>query len=129
MSIRKKLLTSFGIIIIILVGLAVYAFEQMSKMDNDYTNILEDRVYKMTEAMKIQNATSLQGLYIRSYVLRKETADIEYLNTQREIVTNTLNEIESLFTVPEMQKTSCYSTTVSKKTQFNTQKFLVMTLF
>lgn len=104
MSIKQKLFTSFGILIMILVALSIYSVVQMSKMGDNYTFILDDRVYKVTEASKIQNATSLQGLYIRSYVLRKDEADIEKLMVQRELATNTLNSIESLFNTEEMKK-------------------------
>ena len=104
MSIKKKLLTSFSVIILILIGLSAFSVYQMTKMDNDYTFLLEDRAYKVMEASKVQNATSLQGLYIRSYVLRQEKASLDNLYAQREIVTNTLNEIEPLFTVPKMQQ-------------------------
>ncbi|WP_159083063.1 MULTISPECIES: methyl-accepting chemotaxis protein [unclassified Lysinibacillus] len=104
MSIRKKLFLSFGIIILILIGLSAFSVNQMSKMDNEYTFLLEDRAYKVMEANKIQNATSLQGLYIRSYVLRQESSNLDNLYTQRELVTNTLKEIEPLFTLPQMQE-------------------------
>lgn len=104
MSIKKKLFTSFGFIIVILIGLSAFSVIQLSKMDNDYTFILEDRVHKSMEASKIQNATSLQGLYIRSYVLRRDSLTLDNLYAQRELVTKTLNEIEPLFKNEQMQK-------------------------
>lgn len=104
MTISKKLFTSFSIIILILIGVAAFSAYQLSKIDNEYSFLLDDRAYKVIEASKIQNATSLQGLYIRSYVLRKESSNLESLSTQREIVTQTLNEIEPLFKSEQMQK-------------------------
>jgi methyl-accepting chemotaxis protein len=104
MSIKQKLFTGFGAIIVILIGLATFAVIELSKMNNDYTFILEDHVYKVTETSKIQNAISLQGLYIRSYILRQDSLDLENLYTQRETVTNTMNEIESTFNTEAMQK-------------------------
>lgn len=73
-------------------------------MNTNYDYLIEDRAHKVIEASKIQNATSLQGLYIRSYVLRKDKDDLSLLYTQRETVTDTLNKIEPLFKTPEMQK-------------------------
>lgn len=104
MSIRKKLFTSFGIIIFILIGLAAFSVFQMSKIDNEYSYLIEDQAYTVIEASKAQNAASLQGLYIRSYVLRKDSADLDKVYAQREIITNTLNEIETLLQEPEMVK-------------------------
>ena len=104
MSIGKKLYTSFGFVILIFVGLSAISVNQMTKINTDYTYLLDDRAYKVIEASKIQNATSLQGLYIRSYVLRQDPADLESLNANRETVINTLSDIESLFQTVEMQK-------------------------
>ncbi|WP_010290530.1 hypothetical protein [Kurthia massiliensis] len=73
-------------------------------MNTNYDYLIEDRAHKVIEASKIQNATSLQGLYIRSYVLRKDKDDLSSLYSQRETVTDTLNKIEPLFKTPEMQK-------------------------
>lgn len=104
MTIRKKLFTSFSIIILILISVAAFSAYQLSNIDDEYTYLLDDRAYKVIEASKIQNANSLQGLYIRSYVLRKKSSNLESLSTQREIVTQTLNEIEPLFKTEQMQK-------------------------
>lgn len=77
MTIRKKLFTSFSIIILILISVAAFSAYQLSNIDDEYTYLLDDRAYKVIEASKIQNANSLQGLYIRSYVLRKESSNRE----------------------------------------------------
>ncbi|MFS0875935.1 methyl-accepting chemotaxis protein [Solibacillus isronensis] len=77
---------------------------KMTEIDEDYSFVIEDRVYKVTELSAIQNATSLQGLYIRSYVLRQDAADLESLTTQRETIENTISAIEGLFRTAEMQE-------------------------
>lgn len=102
MSIKAKLASSFFAIILMLVGLAAYSSTQISKVNEEYSFLIDDRVYKVVEAAKIQNASSLQGLYLRSYVLRKSDKDLEKLFAQREIVNETTNKIDSLFTNPEM---------------------------
>ena len=104
MSIKQKLFASFGFIILILIGVAAFSVFQLSKTDNNYSFLIDDRAYKVIEASKIQNATSLQGLYIRSYVLRQNPSDLESLTEQREIVAQTLSEIAPLFDVEQMQK-------------------------
>lgn len=104
MPIRKKLFMSFGSITLILIILAIFSIFQVSKMDNDYTYLLDDRAYKVIEASKIQNDTSLQGLYIRSYVLRQDKTNIDNINDKRTEIEQIIKEIEPLFTVEEMQK-------------------------
>lgn len=104
MSIKKKLFTSFGVIILILASLAAYATLQLAKIDENYTFLIDDRAYKVIEAQKIQNSVTLQGLYVRSYVLRQSEADLEQISVQESFMTETLNAIESTFTIPEMQQ-------------------------
>ena len=104
MSIRKKLFMSFGSITLILIILAIFSIVQMSKMDNDYTYLLDDRAYKVIEASKIQNATSLQGLYARSYVLRQDNSNIDNIRDKRTEIEQIIKEIEPLFVAEEMQK-------------------------
>lgn len=102
MSIKNKLFASFSIIILILIGLSAYSSIQITKINEDYSFLIDDRVYKTVEAAKIQNASSLQGLYIRSYVLRQSDEDIEKLFAQRKIVSETIEKIEPLFTIDSM---------------------------
>ena len=102
MTIKKKLLGAFSIVILILVFLSTFSIIKMTEIDEDYSFVIEDRVLKVMELSKIQNATSLQGLYIRSYVLRQDPKDLENLNVQEEIATNTIREVEELFKTAQM---------------------------
>lgn len=104
MNIGKKLFGSFGIVIVILIFLSIFSVIKMTEIDKDYSFLIEDRVYKVTELSEIQNATSLQGLYIRSYVLRQDSSDLENLTTQRETIAEKIGEIEGLFRTADMQE-------------------------
>ena len=104
MSIKKKLFLSFGSIIFILIGLSAFSVIKISSINSDYTFLIDDRSYKVIEASKVQNANSLQGLYLRSYVLRQDSSDLDSLYSQRELVTEKLNEIEPLFKTKQMQE-------------------------
>ena len=104
MTISKKLTASFSVIILILLGMSTFSIFKMQEIDNNYTELLEDRVHKVIKISEIQNSISLQGLYIRSYVLRQNSEDLEALSTQQEIGANTLKEIEPLFKIEQMRK-------------------------
>lgn len=75
MKIGKKLTASFSIIIVILLILSVFSISRLKDIDNNYTFLIEDRAYKVIEVSEIQNAASLQGLYLRSYVIRQNSED------------------------------------------------------
>ena len=104
MKIGKKLAVSFSIIIVILLILSVFSIGKMKEIDNNYTFLLEDRVYKVMEVSEIRNATSLQGLYLRSYVLRQSSEDLTNLEAQQELMSSRLKEIKPMFSIPEMVK-------------------------
>lgn len=72
MKIRTKLAVSFSSIIAILLILSVFSIGKMKEIDNSYTLLLEDRVYKVMEVGEIRNATSLQGLYLRLCITTKQ---------------------------------------------------------
>lgn len=104
MKIGKKLTASFSIIIVILLILSVFSISRLKDIDNNYTFLLEDRVYKVTEVSEIKNATSLQGLYLRSYVIRQNSEDLKNLEDQQTLIKSKLHDIKPMFVIPEMVK-------------------------
>ncbi|OCS90580.1 methyl-accepting chemotaxis protein [Caryophanon latum] len=102
MSIKQKLLVSFSSVILLLIGLAIFSIIQLSKVDEDYTFLLEDRAHKVMESTKIQNAISMQGLALRSYLLRQDAADASIIEEQNKVIAETIEQIEPMFTVQEM---------------------------
>ncbi|MEK5077872.1 methyl-accepting chemotaxis protein [Solibacillus sp. FSL W7-1436] len=104
MNIGKKLFGSFGIVIVILIFLSIFSVIKMTEIEEDYSYVIDGAVFNAMELSAIQNATSLQGLYIRSYVLRQDPTDIESLTTQRETIAEKIGEIEGLFRTAKMQE-------------------------
>ncbi|MER2114089.1 MAG: MCP four helix bundle domain-containing protein, partial [Solibacillus isronensis] len=104
MNIGKKLFGSFGIAVLIIIFLSTFSAIKLTEIDENFSYVIDDRVYKVTELSAIQNATSLQGLYLRSYVLRQDPADLESLTTQKEMIATTIGSIEGLFETQDMQE-------------------------
>lgn len=104
MKIGKKLTASFSIIIVILLILSVFSISRLKDIDNNYTFLIEDRAYKVIEVSEIQNAASLQGLYLRSYVIRQNSEDLKNLEDQQTLMISKLNDIKPMFVIPEMVK-------------------------
>ena len=103
MSIARKLFRVFGVITFILIGLSVFSITQMSKIDTTYSNLIDVDAYKVIETSKIQNAVSLQGLYIRSYMLYQNPADVDNIYEQKAVITEVLHKIEPLLASSEMK--------------------------
>ncbi|OCS89202.1 methyl-accepting chemotaxis protein [Caryophanon latum] len=104
MSIKQKLFLSFSIITFLLVTLAIYASVQLYNMDNRSSFLLNERVDQTLESTSMQNAISLQGLYIRSYVLRQNDDDLVNLEKQRQFIQDTVAALDHTFTSPEILK-------------------------
>ncbi|MCS1382471.1 methyl-accepting chemotaxis protein [Lysinibacillus sphaericus] len=104
MSIKKKIYLGFGSIILFLLLSSTIAFVQLKSVDNKYTFTIEDRVYKLLQVDAILNASSLQGLYIRSYILDPSDETIKNLEKQEELIEEKTAELEKIIKNPEMQK-------------------------
>ena len=104
MTIGKKLITSFSIIILILIGVSAFSIVKMKEIDNNNTQLVEGNVFKAMKASETQNAISLQGLYLRSYVLRQNNEDLEALATQQELSAKLVAEIEPMIVLEQMRK-------------------------
>lgn len=86
MSIKTKLYSGFGVLVAILILTSVIAFTQLTKVDNQYTFLIEDRVYKLLQVDEILNASSLQGLYLRSYILAPSDKTLKNLEEQQTLI-------------------------------------------
>lgn len=102
MSIKKKLATSFTVMIAILLVMSFFSMVKLEEIDGEYTFLFEDRAHKVIEVSKIQHAVSSQELNLVSYVLRKNNEDLERLEERREIINTTIQEIKPLFIDPQM---------------------------
>lgn len=103
MSIRKKLYLGFSSIIIFLLISSTIGYTQINKIDHKYTFLLEDRVYKLLQIDTIINASSLQGVYIRSYMLEQNKEALQNLENQEKLIDEKTAELEKIFTSPEMK--------------------------
>lgn len=104
MSIKTKLFLSFSSIIFLLLISSTIAYVQLNKVDEKYSFTLDDRVYKLLKIDEILNASSLQGIYIRSYLLEPNDETIENLHNQEKLIQEKSAELEKLLTNPEMIK-------------------------
>lgn len=104
MSIRKKLYGSFAIIIALLMISSILAYVQLNKINNTYTDLLENRVHKLLLTDKILNASSLQGLYVRSYMLEPSAKTLDNLTSYQNTLQELADELEKITTTSDMSE-------------------------
>lgn len=104
MSIGKKLYGGFGVLLIIIILSSLYSFSQIGKIQEEYKSLLESRVAQTILAKSIQTETSLEGVYIRSYLLLGRQDDLDKFNEHYEKTNQYFSGIESLVRSDEMKK-------------------------
>lgn len=104
MSIRKKLYLGFSSIIIFLLISSAIGYVQLNKIDHKYSYLIEDSIYKLFEIDTLINASSLQGVYIRSYMLEQSDEAIQNLEQQENLINEKITTLEKIITNSEMQE-------------------------
>lgn len=98
MPIKRKLFLGFSSIIVFLIISSSIGYIQLNKIDQKYSFLLDDRVQKVFQLDSILNATSLQGMYIRSYVLEQNSEALQNLEEQERVIYENIAELEKNIT-------------------------------
>ena len=104
MSIRKRLVSAFSVIILLLLISSIISYSQINKLSEENTFLIEDRVNKAFIVERITNASSLQGLYIRSYILEPNNATLDKLLAQQTTIHKLVENLDILVTVPAIKE-------------------------
>ena len=104
MSISKKLYSVFLILIAFIAIVAVTGYIQLMNVKNTYSDILDDRVAKITEVKDVQYASAMQGVYMRSYVLDPEQGTLDNLKKQQEIISTKADDLSTKFYTENMKQ-------------------------
>lgn len=104
MSISKKLYSVFFILIAFIAIVAVTGYIQLMNVKNTYSDILNDRVAKITEVKDVQYASAMQGVYMRSYVLDPEQGTLDNLKKQQEIISTKADDLSTKFYTENMKQ-------------------------
>ena len=104
MSISKKLYSVFLILIAFIAIVAVTGYIQLMNVKNTYSDILDDRVAKITEVKDVQYASAMQGVYMRSYVLDPEQGTLDNLKKQQEIISTKADDLSNKFYTENMKQ-------------------------
>ena len=104
MSIRKRLVSAFSVIILFLLISSIISYSQINKLSRENTFLIEDRVSKVLIVDRIINASSLQGVYIRSYLLEPNKATLDNLLEQQNTIHRLVETLDEIVTVPAMKE-------------------------
>ncbi|KEK10912.1 hypothetical protein EP18_14795 [Lysinibacillus sphaericus] len=104
MSISNKFYLGFGTIILFLLISSSLAYYQLHKLNEQYTFLIEDRVYKTIKINQILNASSSQGNYIRSYILEPHNpTTLEKLESHKKFINKEIKALDNSFNSQSMK--------------------------
>ncbi|MFJ7951976.1 methyl-accepting chemotaxis protein [Lysinibacillus sp. NPDC096418] len=104
MSIRKRLGSAFSVIIIFLLVSSIISYSQINKISQENTFLIDDSINKAFIVDRITNASSLQGVYIRSYLLEPNNATLDKLHEQQNTIHSLVEKIDMLVPVPVIKE-------------------------
>lgn len=104
MTIRKKLYSTFFILIAFIAIITITGFTQLYSIKNTYNQILVDRVAKVSEIKDVQYAVAMQGLYIRSYALNPEQGTLDNLKGQQDVISKKIEDLAPKFKTKQMKQ-------------------------
>ena len=82
MSIRKKLFTAFGAIVILVIFVSVVNLMQVQRVNTNYEAIINDQQAMLLQASEMKTTLSTQGMLIRQFALSGDLAVIDTLNEE-----------------------------------------------
>ncbi|MEG0258369.1 MAG: HAMP domain-containing methyl-accepting chemotaxis protein [Lysinibacillus sp.] len=104
MSIRKRLVSAFTVIIFFLLISSIISYSQINKLSEENSFLIDDHVNKAFIVERITNASSLQGLYIRSYLLDPNKDTLDKLRAQETLIHNLAKGLDTLVTDPSIKE-------------------------
>lgn len=104
LSIRAKLFTGFGAILLLLCIVAGVGYSVISQVDNDYSTLLDDGVKKLTLTDQLSSATVNQGAQLRGFLLTGSDEMLAMYNEERETRKKLFEELSAVYVIPEAKE-------------------------
>lgn len=86
MSISKKIIISFGILIFFIFGISLYSYIEISRVNNEYTGMISFDLEGVYITSELQHNMAMQGIQLRQYVLEQDADTLRELEKNQQIV-------------------------------------------
>lgn len=136
MTIGKKILSSFSIVIVLLIAISVITYTQFKSVDNGYSETMEDRFKKTTLATELLSLTDKEVISLRGYLVTGNDEEIKDLYAAKDEIKIKIEEILAITTAQEakqliekiVQAESDYMVAAEKMISFQQQGNVEMAL-
>ncbi|MCT6925249.1 methyl-accepting chemotaxis protein [Metasolibacillus sp.] len=104
MSIGKKLYISLGTLVVIIFGISVFSYLQISKVNNRYNELIDSRLEQVYLAADVQSRIGGQGAFLRQYVLAKGSDALSSLENEQKAIAASLQRLEEIASAGTMEE-------------------------
>ncbi|RXT04540.1 methyl-accepting chemotaxis protein [Ammoniphilus sp. CFH 90114] len=103
MTVMKKMYVAFLSILILMGGISGLAYVQISDVDQTYSTLIDDRVYKINLLKDMAADLKDEQYQARGYLLSPSEQTLASFNESREEFTKTSQELSSILNIQEMK--------------------------
>lgn len=103
LSIGKKLYISLGTLIVIIFGISVFSYLQISNVNNRYNELIDSRLEQIYLAAEVESSVGGQGAFLRQYVLAKGSDALSSLEKEQTAIATSLQRLEEIASPGTMQ--------------------------
>ncbi|MEC1177218.1 methyl-accepting chemotaxis protein [Metasolibacillus meyeri] len=104
MSIGKKLYISLGTLVVIIFGISLFSYLQITNVNNKYNELIDSRLEQVYLAADVQSRIGGQGAFLRQYVLAKGSDALSSLEKEQAAIATSLERLDEVVTGGEMQE-------------------------
>ncbi|MFD2445336.1 methyl-accepting chemotaxis protein [Bacillus sp. CGMCC 1.16607] len=104
MTIRKKLFGGFLAVLLKLVVLATVSFFQITAVDNNYSNLIDDKAKKLNMIKDLEIAAKEEQTSLRGYLIIGDDKALQNYNNAREEYKNTSNRLEEMIKISKAKE-------------------------
>ncbi|RKD26017.1 chemotaxis protein [Ammoniphilus oxalaticus] len=100
-TISKKLLSSFSIVILLLIGIISFGFYEITKIDKSYSHLIDDRMVKAMNVRDLQMAVKNVMINTRGYLITGDPYALQAYKIAHEEYDEKSRLLRSTLTKPE----------------------------
>lgn len=96
MTIRKKLLGSFVVVLLLLIITGGYSNYHLDQVNKSYQELFEDRVYKLVTVKDLKQEMTNQTLAVRGYVISNDEGQLDSYEKSIKVFEQKLEELKGI---------------------------------
>ncbi|HYK72597.1 MAG TPA: methyl-accepting chemotaxis protein [Pseudoneobacillus sp.] len=104
MTIRKKLFSGFLAVLLLLIGISGIAYYEITAVDQDYTDLIEDKAKKLLMIKDLEIAAKTEQSVLRGYLISRDDLSLQSYEDAENEYKNTSENLSQMIKHPQAKK-------------------------